>query len=96
MDGGGTRALATVCICTSYSLLILTFFLFQLEILKKMEEMTGQRVCDMFDIIAGTSTGGILASLIGIRGYSLERCETLYKDLSSKVFAIGNNPGKLT
>lgn len=75
MDGGGTRALAT------------------LEILKKIEELTNKRISDMFDLIVGTSTGGVLASMIGIRGYTLDKCESLYKDLSSKVFAIGNNPG---
>ncbi len=63
-----------------------------LEILKKMEELSGQRIPDMFDMIAGTSTGGILASLIGIRGYTLDKCEALYKDLSRKVFAIGSSP----
>ena len=46
----------------------------------------------MFDIIGGTSTGGILASLIGIRGYSLEKCRKLYKDLATIVFTKGSKP----
>eukprot|EP01117_Protostelium_nocturnum_P011315 TRINITY_DN4102_c0_g1_i5.p1 TRINITY_DN4102_c0_g1~~TRINITY_DN4102_c0_g1_i5.p1 ORF type:complete len:1169 (-),score=280.29 TRINITY_DN4102_c0_g1_i5:33-3539(-) len=62
-----------------------------LEILKRIEMITGRRICSMFDIIAGTSTGGILASLVAIRGYSLDDCERLYKDLASKIFTIGNN-----
>eukprot|EP01065_Artemidia_motanka_P023966 TRINITY_DN2861_c0_g1_i1.p2 TRINITY_DN2861_c0_g1~~TRINITY_DN2861_c0_g1_i1.p2 ORF type:complete len:455 (+),score=164.98 TRINITY_DN2861_c0_g1_i1:51-1367(+) len=31
--------------------------------LQHMEQMTGKRVCEMFDMIAGTSTGGLLALL---------------------------------
>ena len=41
----------------------------------------------MFDLICGTSTGGIIASLIGIRGANAQRCEDLYLDLCAKVFA---------
>jgi patatin-like phospholipase/acyl hydrolase len=42
-----------------------------LEVLKRIEEITGQKITDLFDLIVGTSTGGILASLVGIRQYPL-------------------------
>eukprot|EP01063_Lacrimia_lanifica_P018429 TRINITY_DN2533_c0_g6_i1.p1 TRINITY_DN2533_c0_g6~~TRINITY_DN2533_c0_g6_i1.p1 ORF type:complete len:456 (+),score=185.86 TRINITY_DN2533_c0_g6_i1:137-1369(+) len=35
-------------------------------ILEEMEKMKGKRVCEMFDIIAGTSTGGIVASMCAL------------------------------
>jgi patatin-like phospholipase/acyl hydrolase len=44
-------------------------------------------MCQLFDLIGGTSTGGVIASLLGIRGFNAQRCEDLYLDLCGKVFA---------
>ena len=33
----------------------------------------------MFDLICGTSTGGVLAVLIGIRRLDAKRCDAIYK-----------------
>ena len=46
----------------------------------------------MFDLIVGTSTGALLAFLIGIRKMPLSVIMQRYKELSSKVF---NRPGSL-
>jgi predicted acylesterase/phospholipase RssA len=43
-------------------------------------------------LICGTSTGGIIATLIGIRRFDLEKCEFLYKDFARKVFVVGIAP----
>lgn len=59
-----------------------------------MEEMSGKKISESFDLIAGTSAGGVLATLVGVRGHSLEKCESLYKDFSSRVFYFGNNVGE--
>ena len=41
-----------------------------------------------FDLIGGTSTGGIIAIMLGRLRMSLEECETAYKQLSSEIFKV--------
>jgi hypothetical protein len=62
-----------------------------IEMLKELERQTGQRVHDLFDVIAGTSTGGILAAGIQER-LTLEELETLYLELSKLVFTKEPGP----
>lgn len=57
-----------------------------IEILKKIEKITGQRVHELFDIIIGVSTGGLLASLLGCKRFSLDKCEMLYKKSATAMF----------
>ncbi|CAN4083815.1 unnamed protein product [Withania somnifera] len=42
---------------------------------------------ELFDLICGTSTGGMLAVALGIKLLSLEKCEEIYKKLGKLVFA---------
>lgn len=57
------------------------------QILKEIEKGTGKRIHEMFDLICGTSTGGMLAVALGIKLMSLEECEEIYKNLGKLVFA---------
>ncbi|CAH1448316.1 unnamed protein product [Lactuca virosa] len=57
------------------------------QILKEIEKGTGKQIHEMFDLICGTSTGGMLAVAIGIKLMSLEQCEDIYKNLGKLVFA---------
>ncbi|KAL8259333.1 hypothetical protein R6Q59_027286 [Mikania micrantha] len=57
------------------------------QILKEIEKGTGKRIHEMFDLICGTSTGGMLAVALGIKLMSLEKCEDIYKSLGKLVFA---------
>ena len=56
-----------------------------IEMLKELEKQTGQRIHELFDVIAGTSTGGILAAGIQER-LSLNELEELYLELAALVF----------
>ncbi len=51
------------------------------QILKEIEKGTGKRIHEVFDLICGTSTGGMLAVALGIKMMSLEQCEEIYKNL---------------
>lgn len=57
------------------------------QMLRRLEEGTGKHIYEMFDLICGTSTGGMLAVALGIKGISLDECEEVYKNLGKLVFA---------
>ncbi|GER52967.1 Ca2+-independent phospholipase A2 [Striga asiatica] len=57
------------------------------KILKEIEKGTGKHIHELFDLICGTSTGGMLAVALGIKLMSLEKCEEIYKELGKLVFA---------
>jgi hypothetical protein len=42
--------------------------------------------CEYFDMIAGTSTGGLIAIMLGRLRMSVDDCIDEYKSLSSRVF----------
>jgi hypothetical protein len=56
-----------------------------LQLLKKIEEIAQMPCFDLFDMVAGTSTGGIIAGLIASSKTAVE-IEGLYKKLVTKVF----------
>ncbi|MFN9957929.1 MAG: patatin-like phospholipase family protein, partial [bacterium] len=76
LDGGGVRGLLSLG------------FLGRIETL--LRERHGNdpafRLSHYFDLIAGTSTGSILAALLA-RGESVEQVTQLYLELEDKVFA---------
>lgn len=55
------------------------------RILRELEERTNRRIHELFDLIVGTSTGGLLAVALGLRQLSLDDCEHIYKVLGQKV-----------
>ncbi|GAB2298843.1 Phospholipase A I [Dionaea muscipula] len=57
------------------------------KILKEIEKGTGKRINELFDLICGTSTGGMLAVALGIKSMTLDQCEEIYKKLGKLVFA---------
>ncbi|KAF9046654.1 acyl transferase/acyl hydrolase/lysophospholipase [Panaeolus papilionaceus] len=75
LDGGGVRGISSL-----YTLKAL------------MSKLTGDpnaKPCDYFDMMAGTSTGGIIAIMLGRLRMTVDQCIDVYNDLSSKIFAAG-------
>jgi len=75
LDGGGIRGLMT------------------LQILQRLEALLREahggrpefRLCDFFDVIAGTSTGAIIAAALA-RGMSVPEVVTFYRDFGREAF----------
>lgn len=61
-----------------------------LLILKRLMEgidpINPPKPCDYFDMIGGTSTGGLIAIMLGRMKMSIEQCEKAYEKLSPLVF----------
>ncbi|KAL6778960.1 hypothetical protein ACKKBF_B19310 [Auxenochlorella protothecoides x Auxenochlorella symbiontica] len=59
------------------------------RMLRELEARTGRRVHELFDLIVGTSTGGLLAVALALRRMTLDECEAIYKVLGQRVFSRG-------
>jgi patatin-like phospholipase/acyl hydrolase len=72
LDGGGVRGLSS------------------LYILKQLMELINinnpPRPCECFDMIGGTSTGGLIAIMLGRLGMTVEQCIIAYERLSPEIF----------
>ncbi|MBS1563783.1 MAG: patatin-like phospholipase family protein [Bacteroidetes bacterium] len=63
-----------------------------IQLLKKLEETAGIPCYQLFDMVAGTSTGGIIAGLI-VTGHNAVEIEKMYQELVTQVFdkrSLGN------
>lgn len=60
---------------------------FAASLLASVEEATGRNISDYFDLIVGTSTGGILALGLGI-GYSASDLLTFYEEYGDSIFEV--------
>ena len=49
------------------------------RLLKQIEQRTQRRIYELFDLICGTSTGGILAVAIALKQMTLGQCEDIYR-----------------
>jgi predicted acylesterase/phospholipase RssA len=88
IDGGGFRGLSC--------LLVLESLLENLGL--AAENQSGQqpiRPCDIFDMICGTSTGGILAILLGRLGLTCGQAITEYKSLMIALFGENMDEEKM-
>jgi patatin-like phospholipase/acyl hydrolase len=79
LDGGGMRGLSMV--------LLLKELMLQVRIQSKLDFTPEPWQC--FDFICGTSTGGLIAVLLGRLGKTLQECEALFRTLGTKIFAEG-------
>ena len=54
-------------------------------LLEKLEEHTGKSIAELFDLICGTSTGGLIALFLGA-GFSPKEIVEFYKDNATTIF----------
>ncbi|KAI1467811.1 FabD/lysophospholipase-like protein [Daldinia caldariorum] len=76
LDGGGIRGIS--------SILILQEVMENIRRIQGLQETP--RPCEYFDFIGGTSTGGILAIMLGRLGMTIEDCIIAYKRLAKRAF----------
>ncbi|CAK7198610.1 hypothetical protein SEUCBS139899_001274 [Sporothrix eucalyptigena] len=72
LDGGGVRGLS--------SLMILR------RLMAAVNPESPPKPCEYFDMIGGTSTGGLIAIMLGRLGMTVDECIEAYTSLSDKVF----------
>ncbi|KAF2143150.1 uncharacterized protein K452DRAFT_225410 [Aplosporella prunicola CBS 121167] len=86
LDGGGVRGLSSLYTLRS--------------LMKRLNKERGAPVkpCDLFDLIGGTSTGGLIAIMLGRLEMEVDECIQSYVDLMGKVFHKGRvwNPFSIT
>lgn len=78
LDGGGVKGLT--------SLLILRRLMLQLKRDVTDPDEPIPRPCDVFDLIGGTSTGGLIAIMLGRLGMTVDECIETYKKFGKTVF----------
>ena len=61
---------------------------FTASVLAAFEDHTGQRIVEHFDLITGTSTGGLIAIALGM-GVSTEKVLSFYKERGPEIFPTG-------
>src|SRR5205814_1267914 len=72
LDGGGVRGLS--------SLMILR------RLMATVDPDSPPKPCDYFDMIGGTSTGGLIAIMLGRLRMTVDECIEAYTSLSDRVF----------
>ncbi|KAH7325583.1 acyl transferase/acyl hydrolase/lysophospholipase [Stachybotrys elegans] len=81
LDGGGIRGLS--------SLIILK------HLMKNIRPSDPPKPCEYFDLIGGTSTGGIITIMLGRLRMGVDECIEKYMDLASDVFQPKRSKGNL-
>lgn len=66
---------------------------YTLGVLREIEAMAGKRLCEVFPLIFGTSTGSIIATLLAL-GYAVDAIHTLYRDNVPTVMKAWTKGGK--
>ncbi|KAI6308490.1 hypothetical protein MCOR29_008222 [Pyricularia oryzae] len=79
LDGGGVRGLLT--------LHVLKVIMGELNHQRQLNGLGRVKPCDVFDMIGGTSTGGLIAIMLGRLEMDVDECIAAYNKLSADVFA---------
>ncbi|RMZ90279.1 hypothetical protein DV736_g2495, partial [Chaetothyriales sp. CBS 134916] len=78
LDGGGVRGLST--------LFILKSLMLQLNHERQKMGTSALKPCEVFDLIGGTSTGGLITIMLGRLEMDVDECITAYTQLIKNVF----------
>ncbi|CEN61107.1 hypothetical protein ASPCAL07771 [Aspergillus calidoustus] len=78
LDGGGVRGLST--------LYVLQGIMRRVNEERKKAQLSPVKPCELFDLIGGTSTGGLIAIMLGRLEMDVEDCIEAYKALSKEIF----------
>ncbi|RAQ63408.1 hypothetical protein COH20_008878 [Aspergillus flavus] len=77
LDGGGVRGLSSLCILR--------------EVMQRLSpEGKPRKPCEVFDMIAGTSTGGLCAIMLGRLEMTVDECIEAYNRFMKKVFNVSS------
>lgn len=57
-----------------------------IQIIRKLVEISGKPVHELFDYICGVSTGAIIAFMFGLMKLTVDEAEEKYRNFSSKIF----------
>lgn len=60
--------------------------LVSMEILRHIERVANKRIHELFDLICGVSSGAIITMAIGSGRFTLDQCETFYREMSENIF----------
>ena len=84
LDGGGVRGL--------FSVMVLGEVLKRVQAIEKSRGYVGllPKPCDVFDLIGGTSTGGLIAIMLSRLEMDTAACKNTYLQLSAKIFGQGS------
>ncbi|KIM95351.1 hypothetical protein OIDMADRAFT_134438, partial [Oidiodendron maius Zn] len=83
-DGGGIRGLSTIAILREL-----------MDRLAMKRNVPVVHPWQEFDMIGGTSTGGLLAIMLGRLRMSIDECEEAYIDLSERIFTANRSKGNI-
>ncbi|KAM0277280.1 hypothetical protein ACHAQH_005939 [Verticillium albo-atrum] len=79
LDGGGVRGLSTLHVVKN--------IVDELNYKRAASGLDRIKPCDIFDLIGGTSTGGLIAIMLGRLEMDVDECIAAYNKLSADVFA---------
>jgi patatin-like phospholipase/acyl hydrolase len=60
------------------------------ELMRKINPRDPPNPCDCFDLIGGTSTGGLIAIMLGRLRMTTTECRDAYRELSAEAFELRN------
>lgn len=55
--------------------------------MRHIERLSGQRICELFDYVTGVSTGALIAIMVSIYKVPLDECSQIYAEFARDMFS---------